>query len=50
MHEHLYGKFVEMNDRTNSVHIWTQELAWQNHITGQWTPIEIDQKAYAKNK
>lgn len=38
MYEHLYGKQVSMNDRFESIHIWSEELAIKNN--GKWKPEE----------
>jgi hypothetical protein len=38
MYKHLYGKSVEMNDRFESKHIWSEELALKNK--GRWIPKE----------
>lgn len=35
----LYGKFVRMDDRFESVHIWNEQLYMQN--SGYWVPHEI---------
>jgi hypothetical protein len=37
--EHLYGKKVSMNDRFESKHIWSKELAIHNN--GRWIPQEV---------
>lgn len=42
--QHLYGKYVQMDDRFESVHIWSEELALKNG--GRWTPIEITKEQY----
>jgi hypothetical protein len=44
----LNGKFVQMDDRFESVHVWDHELAIKNQ--GRWTPIEISEQAYLKEK
>jgi len=42
----LYGKYIQLDDRFESVHIWSQEL--ENHVNGRWTPIEITKEKYEK--
>lgn len=39
MYEHLYGKKVIMDDRFESEHIWSPELAKRNN--GRWIPQEV---------
>lgn len=34
--EKYYGKYVQMDDRFESVHIWNEELAIRNK--GRWIP------------
>ncbi len=36
-YEHLYGETVQMNDRFESIHVWTLELAIKN--AGKWEPL-----------
>lgn len=38
-HEHLYGKVVEMNNRGETIHIWSEKEAVKN--AGKWTPYQI---------
>ncbi len=38
MYSHLYGKTVTMNDRFETKHIWSKELALKNK--GRWIPQE----------
>ena len=40
----LYGKYVQMDDRFESIHIWNKELALKNN--GKWTPIKISKAVY----
>lgn len=40
--QELYGSYVQMDDRFESVHIWSEELALRNK--GRWTPILIKSK------
>lgn len=41
-----YGDYVQMDDRFESVHIWTKELEALN--AGRWTPLKITEEAYHK--
>jgi len=38
MYSHLYGKTVTMDDRFETKHIWSEELALKNK--GRWIPQE----------
>lgn len=38
-HEDLYGKVVEMDNRGETIHIWSEEEAIKN--AGKWTPFQI---------
>ena len=38
-HEHLYSKVVEMNNRGETIHIWSEKEAIENE--GKWTPFQI---------
>jgi hypothetical protein len=38
MYSHLYGKEVTMDDRFETKHIWSEELALKNK--GRWIPQE----------
>ena len=44
----LYGSYVQMNDRFESVHIWNKELAIKNR--GRWKPKLISKKIYDQEK
>lgn len=44
----LYGSYVQMDDRFESVHIWSEELALRNK--GRWTPILISKSKYEAEK
>jgi hypothetical protein len=44
----LYGSYVQMDDRFESVHIWSEELALRNK--GRWTPILINKAKYEVEK
>lgn len=46
MFEELYGKYVQMNDRFESVHKWNEAIATIN--SGRWIPIEISKEEYEK--
>lgn len=46
--EDLYGDYVQMNDRFESVHIWSKELAIKNK--GRWTPILVSKLKYDREK
>ena len=46
--QELYGSYVQMNDRFESVHIWSEELALRNK--GRWTPILISKAKYEYEK
>ena len=47
MYENLYGSHVQMNDRFETVHIWSEELAIQNE--GRFEPQLITKKQYETN-
>lgn len=40
----LYGSYVQMDDRFETVHIWSHELAVKNK--GRWTPVVITKSKY----
>ena len=42
--EKLYGSYVQMDDRFESVHIWSKELAIKNN--GKWTPRLISKQEF----
>ena len=42
--QELYGSYVQMDDRFESVHIWSKELALRNK--GRWTPLLISKAKY----
>jgi hypothetical protein len=42
--QELYGSYVQMDDRFESVHIWSEELALRNK--GRWTPQLISKAKY----
>lgn len=42
--DNLYSQFVQMDDRFESVHIWSEVLALKNK--GRWTPIAISKEKY----
>lgn len=44
----LYGSHVQMNDRFETVHIWSEELAMRNK--GRWEPKLISKKIYDQEK
>lgn len=44
----LYGSYVQMNDRFETVHIWSKELAIKNK--GRWTPMLISKKKFDQEK
>ena len=44
MFQELYGSYVQMNDRFETVHIWSEELALKNK--GRWVPILINKSKY----
>ncbi len=46
--QELYGSYVQMNDRFETVHIWNEELALRNK--GIWTPILISKAKYEAEK
>nr|ADE29219.1 hypothetical protein [uncultured virus] len=48
LYDHLYGSPVQMNDRFETVHIWSYELALQNQ--GRWVPKLIPKKVYDEEK
>lgn len=39
-----YGDYVEMTDRFNSVHIWSEELEKRN--AGRWKPYKITKEKF----
>ena len=39
-----YGDYVKMNDRFESVHIWSEEL--EKKAAGKWTPLKISKEEY----
>lgn len=39
-----YGDFVRMNDRFESIHIWSEDL--EKHNNGKWTPKKITEEEY----
>ena len=46
--QELYGSYVQMNDRFETVHIWNEELALRNK--GRWTPLLISKAKYEAEK
>lgn len=48
MFKDLYGSYVQMNDRFETVHIWSEELALTNK--GRFTPILISKNKYETEK
>ena len=46
--QELYGSYVQMDDRFESVHIWGEELALRNK--GRWTPLLISKAKYESEK
>ncbi len=44
----LYGCCVQMDDRFESVHMWSEELAMKN--AGRWTPQIISKTKYKYEK
>jgi hypothetical protein len=46
--QELYGSYVQMDDRFESVHIWSEELALINK--GRWTPLLISKAKYEAEK
>jgi hypothetical protein len=48
LYQHLYGKYVQMDDRFESVHIWSEKLAIKNN--GRWIPLEISKEEYDKER
>jgi len=46
--QELYGSYVKMDDRFETVHIWSEELALRNK--GKWTPILISKAKYEAEK
>jgi len=46
--QELYGSCVQMNDRFESAHIWSEELALRNK--GRWTPLLISKNKYEAEK
>ena len=39
LHANLNGKLVQMNDRFETVHVWSEQLALDN--AGVWTPTQV---------
>jgi hypothetical protein len=46
--QELYGSYVQMDDRFETVHVWCEELALRNK--GRWTPILISKAKYETEK
>ena len=46
--QELYGSYVQMDDRFESVHIWSEKKALENK--GRWTPILISNAKYEAEK
>jgi len=46
--QELYGSYVQMDDRFETVHIWDEELALKNK--GRWTPKLISKSKYEAEK
>jgi hypothetical protein len=46
--EELYGSYIQVNDRFESVHIWSEELAIRNK--GRWIPKLISKLEYESEK
>lgn len=46
--QELYGSYVQMDDRFESVHIWSENLALRNK--GRWTPKLISKAKYEAEK
>lgn len=44
LYEDLYGHYVQMNDRFETVHIWNKEVATRNQ--GRWIPLLITKEKY----
>jgi hypothetical protein len=44
----LYGSYVKMDDRFESVHKWSEKLAMKNK--GRWIPMLISKKQYDQEK
>lgn len=44
----LYGKYVQIDDRFETVHIWSKELEEKN--AGRWIPKEITEEEYLREK
>ncbi len=44
----LYGSYVQMDDRFETVHIWSEKLAMKNK--GRWKPLLISKKLYDQEK
>ncbi len=40
----LYGKYVQLDDRFETVHVWSKELEEKN--AGRWIPKEITEEVY----
>ena len=46
--QELYGSYVQMDDRFETVHIWNEELALKNK--GRWKPKLISKDKYEAEK
>jgi hypothetical protein len=46
--QELYGSYVQMDDRFETVHIWSEEIALRNK--GRWTPLLISKSKYEAEK
>jgi hypothetical protein len=44
----LYDKYVQIDDRFETVHIWSEKLAIKNN--GKYTPKEISKEMYNSEK
>jgi len=41
-----YGDYIQLDDRFESVHIWSKEI--EEKINGRWTPYKISKEQYDK--
>lgn len=46
LYNELYGKYVQTNDRMETVHIWSLQIAMTN--AGRYIPHEISKELYDK--
>lgn len=48
LYEDLYGNYIQLDDRFETVHLWSKEIALKNK--GRWIPILISKSKYDEQK